>query len=56
MPVCSYCSSKMEAGTGKMFVKTTGKVYWFCSTKCERNFNMGRDSKNMNWIRKEKDS
>lgn len=44
----------MEPGTGMMFVKTTGKVFWFCSKKCERNFRMGRDSKDRKWIKKKK--
>lgn len=54
MPNCSFCEKKIETGTGMMFVKATGKVFWFCSKKCEKNYNMGRVSKKMNWIRKEK--
>jgi len=27
----------MEKGTGKMFVFKTGKISYFCSSKCEKN-------------------
>ena len=27
----------MTQGTGKMYVKTDGKIFYFCSMKCEKN-------------------
>jgi large subunit ribosomal protein L24e len=54
MPICSYCNQKIEPGTGLMLAKTTGKTFWFCSRKCEKNFSMGRDSKKRTWITKKK--
>ena len=27
----------MTPGTGKMYVKTDGKIFYFCSMKCEKN-------------------
>jgi large subunit ribosomal protein L24e len=51
MPKCSYCGEKMEPGTGTLFVKANGKTMWFCKKKCEKNFGLGRDSKNMRWIK-----
>lgn len=52
MSKCSYCGKKMEPGTGKVFAKSTGKAWWFCSKKCEKNFKMGRNPKNLTWIEK----
>jgi len=54
---CSFCGSKLAPGTGKMLVLKTGAVRYFCSSKCERNWGMGRDSKKIRWteiFRKEK--
>lgn len=37
MAKCSFCGQNIEKGTGKMFIKTDGKILYFCSTKCEKN-------------------
>jgi large subunit ribosomal protein L24e len=37
MPNCSFCGTLIEKGTGKMLVKKDGKIFYFCSTKCEKN-------------------
>ncbi|MBU0461800.1 MAG: 50S ribosomal protein L24e [Nanoarchaeota archaeon] len=34
---CSFCSKTISPGTGKMYVKTDGKIFYFCSMKCEKN-------------------
>ena len=40
---CSFCGENIERGTGKMFVKKTGRIHYFCSSKCEKNLiNLGR--------------
>jgi len=54
MPRCSFCSKDIPIGTGKVFIKSVGKQFWFCSKKCERSFLMGRDPKKLKWIRKAK--
>ncbi len=42
---CSYCGVEIEKGTGKMYVRKTGKIFYFCSGKCEKNMvNLGRKS------------
>jgi len=46
---CSFCKGNLNAGSGKMFVKNTGEVFYFCSSKCEKNSMMGRDSKKRKW-------
>ena len=42
----------IELGTGKMFVKRDGSVFYFCSSKCEKNMELGRVPRKVNWIRK----
>lgn len=37
MARCSFCREIVETGTGIMFVKNDGKVFTFCSSKCEKN-------------------
>ncbi len=37
MHTCQFCGKEIPPGTGKMFVKKDGKVFWFCSNKCEKN-------------------
>ncbi|MBI3034636.1 50S ribosomal protein L24e [Candidatus Woesearchaeota archaeon] len=33
---CEYCGENIEKGTGKMYVRKTGKIYYFCSSRCEK--------------------
>jgi len=52
---CSFCNENMEAGTGKMFVKNDGKVFYFCSKKCEKNMlKLKREPKDVKWVTKKK--
>ena len=37
MSECNFCGCTLEKGTGKMYVLKSGKVFWFCSSKCEKN-------------------
>jgi large subunit ribosomal protein L24e len=37
MANCSFCKSELAKGTGKMLIKNSGKILWFCSRKCEKN-------------------
>ena len=46
---CSFCGDAIEPGTGKMFVRRDGTVYYFCSTKCQNNFRLGRASRRVLW-------
>ena len=34
---CSFCGDDIEPGTGKMFIRRDGTIYFFCSSKCDRN-------------------
>ena len=52
---CSFCGENIEAGTGKMFVRNDGKVFYFCSSKCEKNMlKLGREPKRVKWVTKKK--
>lgn len=53
---CSFCKENIEQGTGKMYVKTDGKVFYFCSKKCEKNMLfLGREPKHTKWVTKKKE-
>lgn len=47
---CSFCSSQVEKGTGKMFVHSGGKIFYYCSSKCEKNQQkLKRDPRDFKW-------
>lgn len=37
MAKCSFCGKEIPRGTGKMYIKKTGMILWFCKNKCEKN-------------------
>ena len=45
MRVCSFCNEEIEPGTGKMYVKKDGTIYFFCGSKCEKHDKTGKGSK-----------
>jgi large subunit ribosomal protein L24e len=51
--VCSFCGDEIEPGTGKMFVKKDGSIFYFCSAKCERNqLKLGRVPRRIKWTKR----
>ena len=51
--VCSFCGGEIEVGTGKMYVRRDGKVFYFCSGKCEKNMlKLKRNPRKLKWTRK----
>lgn len=46
---CSFCGGKVPEGRGKMFVKNDGKIFYFCNSKCQKNFRMKRAGKSTKW-------
>ena len=46
---CSFCGGPVEPGTGIMYVKNDGTILWCCSSKCFKNFKLGRDPKRLPW-------
>ena len=49
---CSYCKKIMPNGTGKLFVKKDGTIYYLCSSKCQNNMKLGRLPRKLLWIKK----
>ena len=54
MPRCTFCKREYDWPQGTTVVKSEGEglVRHFCSHKCRMNFEMGRDNKKVNWVRK----
>ncbi|HDM05694.1 MAG TPA: 50S ribosomal protein L24 [Candidatus Aenigmarchaeota archaeon] len=48
---CSFCGKPICKGTGKMFVKKSGEILYFCSSKCEKNYKLGREPKKLKWTK-----
>jgi large subunit ribosomal protein L24e len=47
--LCSFCGKPLEPGTGKMFVRRDGSIYYFCSAKCQSNYKLGRVPRRVRW-------
>ncbi len=39
----------MEPGTGKMYVRKDGSIFYFCSTKCQKNYKLKRIPRRVAW-------
>jgi large subunit ribosomal protein L24e len=46
---CDYCGADIEAGTGTMLVQKNGQTIHYCSAKCEKNADLGREARDLNW-------
>jgi large subunit ribosomal protein L24e len=46
---CDYCGQDIEPGTGTMFVRTDGSTTYYCSSKCEKNADLGREPRETEW-------
>jgi len=52
MANCSFCGKRIEKGTGKIYVLKTGKISYFCSSKCEKNqLKLKRKARNLKWTK-----
>jgi large subunit ribosomal protein L24e len=50
MPNCSFCESEIKKGTGILYVKKDGTVFYFCSSKCRKNaLKLGREGRKQKW-------
>ncbi len=50
--VCSFCGYEIEPGTGKMYVRRDGRVFYFCSGKCEKNMlKLKRKARKLKWTK-----
>jgi len=54
MPKCSFCGKQYEWPRGLTFILVDGNILYFCSSKCQKNYKLGRRNKKVTWIRKSK--
>lgn len=52
---CSFCGHELPNGRGKMYVRISGQLIYFCSSKCNRNYKLKRDGKRVKWTDRFKD-
>jgi len=52
---CDYSGQEIEPGTGTMYVKNDGTVLWFADSKCEKNYLMGREARELEWTGDKRD-
>jgi large subunit ribosomal protein L24e len=57
---CSFCGREIRKGLESVYVTAKGKLYYFCSSKCDKNMlKLGRSKRKVKWTatyRKEKDA
>lgn len=46
---CDFSGETIEPGTGIMYVRNDGTVLHFKDAKCEKNYFMGREARNLEW-------
>jgi large subunit ribosomal protein L24e len=47
---CTFCGKSFPQGTGLMYVKNDGTIYWFCSSKCRKSLlKLKRDARKFKW-------
>lgn len=46
---CDFCGADIEPGTGTMFVRSNGQTIQFCSSKCEKNADLDREARDLEW-------
>lgn len=52
MPKCSFCKQGYEFPKGITVVQKDGTPLTFCSSKCRKNSEMGRDNRKTKWVKK----
>ena len=49
MSKCSYCGKEYSSHKGLTLITNNGKLVHFCSSKCRKNRELGRQSKKRKW-------
>ena len=49
MTKCTFCGRDYEIPYGLTEFDITGHTRHYCSSKCRKNFKMGRDNENIKW-------
>jgi len=51
--ICSFTNEEIEPGTGMMFIKRDGSVYWFKDSKSRKNMlKLKRNARRLKWTRR----
>ena len=51
--ICSFTNEEIEPGTGMMYVKRDGSVYWFRDSKSRKNMlKLKRNARRLKWTRR----
>jgi len=53
---CSFCKSTYEFPLGTTVVQKDGTPRTYCSSKCRKNSEMGRDNRKVKWVTKNKEA
>jgi large subunit ribosomal protein L24e len=57
MAKCRFCGEIIKSGTGKMYVKSDGTIFYFCKSKCEKNMlKLKRKPANVKWTSESKEN
>tara|TARA_Y100000034_G_scaffold6022_1_gene6621 strand:- start:2226 stop:2561 length:336 start_codon:yes stop_codon:yes gene_type:complete len=51
---CSFCKKNYHEHKGLVLFTNEGRTVNYCSSKCRRNDDLGRDSKKVNWVKRDK--
>lgn len=54
MPTCSFCKKMYKSPRGLTIFTFDGRSIFYCSSKCRRNAELGRDPKKTGWVKKTK--
>ncbi|MBN2881485.1 TRASH domain-containing protein [Candidatus Woesearchaeota archaeon] len=50
MAKCKFCGKELPVGTGKVLIKNDGKMFYFCSNRCQKNLlKLNRKPRNTKW-------
>ena len=50
MTNCSFCDGPIPKGTGMIYVKKDGTLFWFCGSKCRKNsLKLSREGRRQKW-------
>lgn len=50
MEKCSFCGKDIRPSTGKIYIKKDGKMFNFCTNKCEKNqIKLRRKGREQKW-------
>jgi large subunit ribosomal protein L24e len=52
MVKCSFCKGSYEFPRGTTVVQKDGTPRYYCSSKCRKNSEMGRDNRKVKWVKK----